>query len=97
MVLFLKNKIQLQSGRRNESNIPSNVKSCKPRALEVGQRQMLLGFRWLADAALALSTLGVDVSKGQFVLCVAHALLGVGFWPSCSRDRAVFGWPSTAQ
>lgn len=29
--------------------------------------------------AWQLNTLRVDVSRGQFVLCVAHALLRVGF------------------
>lgn len=35
--------------------------------------------------AWQLNTLRVDLSQGQFVLCVAHTLLGVGFWP-------LWGW-----
>lgn len=31
--------------------------------------------------AWQLNTPRVDLSEGQFVLCVAHALLGIGFWP----------------
>lgn len=31
------------------------------------------------------NTLHVDLSEGQFVLCVAHTLLGIGFWPSWGR------------
>lgn len=35
--------------------------------------------------AWQLNTLRVDLSKGQFVLCVAHTLLDIGFWPLWGR------------
>lgn len=35
--------------------------------------------------AWQLNTLRVDLSKGQFVLCVSHTLLGIGFWPLWGR------------
>lgn len=77
------------------------MKSCKPCILEVGQRQMLLGVRWLADASLAAkhSSCSAVLRDSLFYAChVAHTLSvvfatghhGVGL----GRE---FVWPNTAR
>jgi len=69
--------------------------------LEVGQRQMLLGVRWLADASLAAkhSSCSALFRDGLFYAChVAHTRCSVFAAGRCGVGLGKeFVWPNTAR
>lgn len=77
------------------------MKSCKPCILEVGQRQMLLGVRWLADASLAAkrSSCSAVLRDSLFYAChVAHTPSLVFAAGHCGFGLGrEFVWPTTAR
>lgn len=76
------------------------MKSCKPCILEFGQRQMLLGVRWLADANLAAkhSSCSAVLRDSLFYACHSvHTLSLVFATGHCGvRLGGEFLWPNTA-